>query len=653
MKPAALPCQAAATGAAPVRTVTVTLGTAGHVDHGKTALVKLLTGCDCDTLPEERARGMTIDLGFAVCRLPDGRQVGIVDVPGHERFIHNMVAGASGIDAAILVIAADDGIMPQTLEHFHIVRLLGISAGFVALTKIDLVEPARLAALIPEIRALTAGSFLDGGPIVPVSAKTGAGFDDFYGAVVAAVDRAARREAAGAFRMHVEYAFVKQGIGTIVSGIPRFGTVRVGDSLDLLPDGGLHKVRGLQVYGAEAEAGRAGECIALRLGDLAAADVRRGMVLATPGYCTPTRLVDARLHLMPNLDRPLKPRSPVRFHVGTADVTGHLVFSGAEPPAPGSDRLVQVQLDQPVVAAPGDLFVIRSLSPAHTLGGGPVIAGDTVKLRARREDWVAAVAERERAAGDPAAALAYALQTAGRQPRRSEDLAKSAFLDLDTARARLAEMARAGAAIALPGGRYASAAAADAARAELVAALARRHDAAPLNFGFARKDVFPGLTADRLLTDWALARLTAAGDVRETAAGLALTARAPRLSPAQAGLADALRALFRKAGLCPPNRDEARARLGAAAAEFAAVLQHLLQAGELVALDDKVVLHPEPLDAARRLLLAHLEGHGHIDAATFRDLAHTSRKVAIPLLEYWDRQGLTKRIGDRRTLKGP
>ena len=232
------------------QTISLTVGTAGHIDHGKTSLVKFLTGCDCDTLPEEKARGMTIDLGFATCVLPNNRRVGIVDVPGHERFIHNMVAGATGIDVVMLVVAADDGVMPQTIEHFHIVRLLGITSGMVAVTKIDMVTKERVTDVVEQVKHLVQGSFLEGCPITPVSSKTGDGFDGFYDAFVATVDKTAQRNSSGAFRMHVERSFVLQGIGTVISGIPRSGSVHEGDTLDLLPNGGKKRVRGVQVYGA-------------------------------------------------------------------------------------------------------------------------------------------------------------------------------------------------------------------------------------------------------------------------------------------------------------------------------------------------------------------------------------------------------------------
>ncbi|MBU4198874.1 MAG: selenocysteine-specific translation elongation factor [Verrucomicrobia bacterium] len=633
------------------QTVTLTVGTAGHIDHGKTALVTLLTGCDCDTMPEEKARGMTIDLGFASCRLPDNRRIGIVDVPGHERFIHNMVAGAAGIDIVLLVIAADDGIMPQTLEHFHIVRLLGIASGMVALTKIDLVAPERIDEMTRQIRELVAGSFLEGCPIVPVSPKTGLGFDAFYEAFVAAIDKTVRRDSSGAFRMHVESSFVMPGIGTIVSGIPRCGTVRVGDTLDLLPGAGEKKVRGLQVYGADAAEGKAGECVALRLSDLSHADVKRGMVLATAGYFTPTAIVDAHLQLMPNLVRPLKPRSGIRFHVGTAEVTGYMALPELTPPAPGSEVYVQFQLDKPVVATPGDFFVVRSLSPVQTLGGGNVISQETVKMRRSRGNWVQTVKEREKAYRDPGSALNYALQKGGAVPQHIEDLAKTAGLSLESTREQIQALVQQGQASALPGERYVTAAALTGVGDEFLVMLGRRHDAAPLSMGFAKKDLFRDLKSERLLIDQAIEQLLKSGRITSNAAGFQIPERMPKLSPQQAGLANKIRDIYHKSGFASPRRDELPQLLGAPANMLDPVFDFLAQTGELMALSDKVVLSREHLAESKTKLMEHLTRHGYVETGVFKDILKTTRKYAIPLLEYWDSQGLTRRVGNNRYLK--
>lgn len=636
---------------ATLQTVSITVGTAGHIDHGKTALVKYLTGCDCDTLPEEKARGMTIALGYATCVLPNNRRVGIVDVPGHERFIHNMVAGAAGIDVVMLVVAADDGIMPQTIEHFHIVRLLGVRSGLIAINKIDLVGPERLAEVTAAVRNMVAGSFLDGTPIVPVSSKTGEGFEQFYDVFVATVDRTAQRNAGGAFRLHVERSFVMQGIGTVVSGIARSGVVRVGDEIEVLPAGTKKRVRGVQVFGIDAEEGKAGECIALKLTDTSHDEVSRGMVLATPGYFTPTRFVNAKFYLVPELEKPLRPRTGIRLHVGTSDIPGHMVLPEAKPLRPGSETYVQLQLNEPVVAAPGDFFVVRMLSPALTLGGGNVVSAESAKMRRSKGDWVGGVKEREEAFRDPETALRYALEKAAGRPMPLGELAKNAFVSEDTARETMAAFVKTGVVVDLRNERYVLTSVLKTAQDEVLAVLGRFHDKVPLSMGFARKDVLPELKADRLVLDKVLADMLAAGTIKQTESGLQIPARAPKLAGAQAAVAEKISVLYRRTGFSSPRHDELPQLLGMLESAIKPVFDFLVQTGQLVVISDKVVLHRELLELSRQKLVEHITKNGPLDSGAFKDVLGTSRKYSIPILEYWDAKGLTKRVGNARVLR--
>ena len=634
-----------------LETVALTVGTAGHIDHGKTALVRLLTGCDTDTLPEEKARGMTIDLGYATCRLPNERRVGIVDVPGHERFIRNMVAGATAIDVVLLVVAADDGVMQQTIEHFHIVRLLGIKSGMVAVTKIDLAEEPRIEEVEQQVRALVAGSFLAEAPIVRISSKTGAGFDAFYDTFVAIVDRTARRNTEGPFCLHVERSFLLKGLGAIVSGIPRSGVVRVGDDLELLPAGGIKKVRGLQVFGEDAAAGSAGECVALRLSDLARDDVPRGTVLATPGRFTPARFVDARFHLLPGMVRPLAPRTAVRLHIGTSDAPGHLLLPELTPLAPGGEAYVQIQLARPVVAAPGDFFVVRQLSPVRTLGGGTVVRPDDTKLRRGRGQWTESVEEYEKAFRAPDSAIRYVLSRAGGEPMKGEELARAAMLSKDAARAHLAPLLADGTVTPLDGDRYVLSECVAAATDEISGVLSRLHDERPMTIGFAKKDVLRLLKTPRPVVEKALAELLRSGCVRSADGVLALPGRAPRLSPPQQVLADGIARVFHEAGFATPRRDELPAAIGAPAQVLEPLLGFLIETGTLVAISDKVILHRDRLAESGRIVREHFAGHATLEAGEFKDLLGATRKYAIPLLEYWDARGLTRRVGDARVLR--
>jgi len=631
----------------------LTVGTAGHIDHGKTELVKYLTGCNTDRLPEEKARGMTIDLGFATCELPDQRRVGIVDVPGHERFIHNMVAGAAGIDVVILVVAADDGVMPQTLEHFHIVRLLGVKAGMVVITKTDLVEEERVRDVEAQVRNLVADSFLDGCPIVGFSAKTGAGFDDFYTTFVALVDQMAERDATGPFRMHVERAFVLKGLGTIISGIPQSGRVTLGQKLALLPTEETKSVRGIQVYGKDADEARNGECVALKLGAVSSGDVVRGMVLAEPDYFEPTRFINGKFHLLPELAKPVKPRTAVKVHIGTAQVSGHLVLPDLNPMAPGTSNYVQLQLKRPVVAAPGDLFVVRQLSPVRTIGGGHVICGDQMRMRRSRGDWAAMCAEREAAFQDPRSALRYMIENYGDKPLDVKRLAHMTFLNEETTKEYLEALDQEGTVTSLAGNRYVLTEVVSAARNRITGALTELHDEQSLSLGFPKHDVLRrlGASTDRAVVDKAMDGLLADGDIVENTTGLQLAARAPALSPRQSALAEKILELYESSAFRAPRKDELPLMLGTPAPIINPVFAHLVQIGKLVRIDDKVVLHTACVTASRTAIIDHLASHETLDAGGCKELLDTSRKFAIPILEYWDKQGLTRRVGNGRVLR--
>ncbi len=635
------------------RTITLTVGTAGHIDHGKTELVKYLTGCNTDRLPEEKARGMTIDLGFATCELPDHRRVGVVDVPGHERFIHNMVAGAAGIDVVLLVVAADDGVMPQTHEHFHIVRLLGVTSGMVVITKTDLVDADRIEDVKAQVRDLTADSFLEGCPVVGFSSKTGEGFDEFYSTFVSIVDQTSERDASGPFRMHVERAFTLKGLGTIISGIPQSGRIALGDTLALLPEGTTKRVRGIQVYGQDADQGQNGECVALKLSDISPGDISRGMVLAEPDYYEPTRFINGKFHLLPELTKPIKPRIAVKVHIGTAQVSGHLVLPSLDPMAPGTSSYVQLQLKHPVVAAPGDLFVVRQLSPVRTIGGGHVVCGDHMRMRRSKGDWAAVCAEREAAFREPHSALRYVIDNYGDQPLGVGRLAHMAFLNEDATRQHLVTLTQEGVAVELAGQRFILKEIFDATRSQISGALTALHDEQPLSVGFPKHDLFRllGASADRAVVDKALGSLLEDGTVTQNESGLQLARRTAKLSPRQAALAERILDLYMKSAFRAPRKDELPLMLGTPAPIINPVYEHLTQTGQLVRIADKVVLHADHVSASRETIIAHIETHKTLDAGTCKDLLDTTRKYAIPILEYWDKQGLTRRVGDGRVLR--
>jgi selenocysteine-specific elongation factor len=633
------------------RTITLTVGTAGHIDHGKTELVKFLTGCNTDRLPEEKARGMTIDLGFATCELPDHRKVGIVDVPGHERFIHNMVAGAAGIDVVILVVAADDGVMPQTIEHFHILRLLGVKSGIIVITKTDLVEETRIHEVEAGIRNMVAGSFLEQSPIVGFSAKTGAGFDAFYTTFVETVTQMAERDASGPFRMHVERAFTLQGLGTIVSGIPSSGSINIGDTVVLLPDESKKTVRGIQVYGETAKQGQSGECVALKLSNVSRGDITRGMVLASPDYFESTRFINGKFHLLPELNKPIKPRTAVKVHIGTAQVSGHLVLPELKPMTPGSSNYVQLQLKSPVVAAPGDLFIVRQLSPVRTIGGGHVVCSDHMRMRRSRGSWTDICIEREQAFKKPRTAVQYVIENYGREPLACQKLSHMAFLNEAITREHLDALIDEGIAVSLASNQIVHAETVENGKQQISDALTTLHKQDPLSLGFPKHDLFRLLDANRAVIDKALEILLKDKTITENDAGMQLTARAARLSPRQIPLATRLLEIYEDQAFLAPRKDELPDLLGTPAPIINPIFAHLIQIHKLTMITNKVVLHTNHVLASRETIESYLTTHPTLDAGTCKDLLNTTRKYAIPILEYWDKQGLTKRIGNERVLR--
>jgi selenocysteine-specific elongation factor len=643
-------------------TINVMVGTAGHIDHGKTELVKLLTGCDTDTLREEKERGMTIDLGFAPCILATGERVGVVDVPGHEKFVRNMVAGATGIDMVLLVIAADDGVMPQTREHLALVELLGVKKGLTAVTKIDRVDAERRAAVLGDVRRFLQGTFLAEAPIVGVSPITGEGYGEFYAALNAVVQEVKRRPTAGIFWMPVERVFSVAGYGTVATGIPVRGTVRVGDTLQVLPQATTARVRSLQVYHVDAREGRAGECVALNLTGVEPGNLGRGRVLATPGFLNTGRFVRATLTVLPGLPTGLRDMTRVHFHVGTAEAAGRVALLEPAPPVSGGTVLAEVRLDEPVVTAAGDRYVVRGLSPLTTLGGGLVLEVAEGKVRRSRADVLTDLHEREKALSNPRSWVAYLVERSGAFGLPREDLSPQSLLTLPELEILLKELVEAGKVRLVAGGRVLISRGGLAAAGELLQdRLHAFHQEHPLEAGASRDWLTKetGLSLDVLGVT--VAALAEQGSVAEERGLLRLSDFRVPLSAEQKSLADRLEALFRERLFSTPSLAEAATALGAAEEEVAELGRLLEQQGRLVTLGEKVTLHREALDQARSTLLRHLAEQKEVRAADLRDLLGTSRKYAIALLDYFDRTGLLLRRenvhylrpGGRKNESGP
>jgi selenocysteine-specific elongation factor len=634
----------------------IIVGTAGHIDHGKTALVRALTGVDADRLPEEKRRGITIDLGFAELDLGDVR-VGFVDVPGHERFVKNMLAGAHGLDAVALVIAADEGVMPQTREHFEIVRLLGVRAGLIVITKIDLVDAELLELVRAEAAELVAGSFLARAPLVAVSARTGAGLDELRAQLRATGLGAPARADETVARLPVDRAFTMRGFGAVVTGTLVAGEMAVGEELELLPTGARVRVRGLQVHGRAVERATAGQRTAINLGGIDASEIERGMVLAPAGGLRPTQIIDAQVELLPDAPRALRSRARVRVHLGAAEVLARVqVLAETGALEPGARGFVQLRLEAPTLALPDERFILRAYSPARTIAGGRVLDGFGVKQRGRER--VAAQARlRALAEGDHATRLAIFIAAAGEHGLTRTDLAARTGWRADVLDAALTQTQARGETIDAGGvfvGRETFARLTRAAVAEVAAHHARE----PLQRGLARETLRERVCAHappevfRAVLTHAESEgaLVAERDVVRAAA------HSLALSPADEELRARLEAVYHAARLEALTLDEALARAGdgqTARTHGRKLLQLLLDAGALVRVTNDLFCHRAALDQLVADLRAFAAGHEPerlIDVAAFKELAGVSRKYAIPLLEYLDRARITRRAGDRRLI---
>jgi selenocysteine-specific elongation factor len=632
------------------------LGTAGHIDHGKTSLVKALTGIDCDRLPEEKARGITIDIGFATLDLGDYR-LGIVDVPGHERFIKNMLAGATGIDLAVLVVAADDSVMPQTREHLEILRLLGLRRGLIALTKCDLVDETTREVVELEIRELVQGTFLADAPLIRTSAHTGEGIPELKTAIAAVCRQVEERTGRQWFRMAIDRSFIVQGHGTVVTGSVTSGSVKVGDEVEWQSRGEKVRVRSLQNHDQPVEEVHRGMRAALNLAGVHHEDVVRGQEVATPGYLVPSRVVTVRLHCLADARRPIKHRAPVRFHVGTSEIMGTVSLLDSDAIEPGGWGLAQLFLEQPATASWGQPFVVRGPSATQTLGGGQVLQPVAKKVRRRHLEMLERI---ERLwTGDAeqrALAVAWFGGFGGFTPA---DLVRGANVEPDQAQDLIARLKARGdltEVVISPARRLLLHA--DMVREldeRILQALARLHEQFPLMSSHDRQKVQSQLdyVGDDALVHAAVDRLIArkqlVGDLRR----IARADFKPKLSGNQRKLKDKLVAAYHEARFQPPEPSSFAAQAGGNAASLKDLFELCVAEGNLVHIVEDLYLHSDTEAEMRRLLTEKLTGSPGMTVAEIRDLLGTTRKYAVPLCEYVDRIGLTRREGDLRVLGAP
>ncbi|MFN8589643.1 MAG: selenocysteine-specific translation elongation factor [Candidatus Eisenbacteria bacterium] len=619
------------------------VGTAGHIDHGKTALVRRLTGVNTDRLPEERKRGISIDLGFAPLVTPAGVRVGLVDVPGHERFVKNMLAGVGGVDAVLLVIAADEGVMPQTREHLAIVQLLQVRRGVIVLTKRDLVDDDWAAMVARDARELVRGTGLADAPIVECSAVTGAGCDALLATLDAQLAGLAERAGGEPARLPVDRVFTVEGFGTVVTGTLWRGRIATGDTLQLMPGGHDVRVRRVQVHGATVDAALAGQRTAVALHGIEKADVARGDWLVAAGSPGASRVLDVRFELLADAAREFRSESRVRFHLGASELLGRLVLLEGRTLAPGASALAQLRLESAAVAARGDRFVIRSWSPSRTIGGGVVIepAG---QRRRRAPAALAQLALHE--SGSLEARLLEKLAAAARLQSTAQ-LASAVGESEAASATALAALAAAGELVASGAGRWCALARWNEARERIVRAVADYADAHPARFGVMKGELKSGLKSalDAALFDAAFAALVADATLEQQGERVRPAGR-PWEPPAQAlAQLEQLERLLEADGYLVPENAQWQATLGAAGPEVASLGYFL---GRLVRVSTELTYTRGQVERLRAGMNEWFAAHEALTVGDLRGFTGASRKYAVPLLEFADRTGWTVRVGDER-----
>jgi selenocysteine-specific elongation factor len=628
----------------------VVVGTAGHIDHGKTSLVKALTGIDTDRLPEEKARGITIDLGFAFLEEPGGLTIEIVDVPGHERFVKNMLAGVGGIDLAMLVIAADEGVMPQTREHLAICSLLHIKAGLIALTKADLVEPDWLELVREDVAGAVRDTFLAGAPILPVSAKTGQGLDDLRAALRALADLVPQRGTDQLPRLPIDRVFTVKGFGTVVTGTLAAGALGVDERVEVYPRKTEAKIRGLQTHGHPVTSARAGQRTAVNLQGLERAAIARGDVVGLPGTLVPSLLVDGTLELLKDAPRPLRSRARVRFHVGTSEIMARALLLDRTELEPGETSFARLRLEAPLVARPGDRFVVRSYSPVVTIGGGTLLDVDPPRFKRKGPALVAHLTLLQ--TGNPEAVLEEHVRHVGAAGVRLGTLAGRVPFGPAHLRGLLDALQAAGRVIAVDRDWFIHPDSFARLRTLVVEALAAFHHASPLKPGMSREELRSRAgAADERVFAFLLSSLGVDGTVKTERDKVRLASHEVRLSPEQQRIIDRLEEDFLRAEAAPPSAEEAMGRAGLGGDEEHELFQVLVQAGKLVRVKESLFFHARALDTIQAKLVALLRERKEIGPADIKDLLGISRKYAIPLLEFFDQRRVTARVGERRILR--
>jgi selenocysteine-specific elongation factor len=632
----------------------IILGTAGHIDHGKTSLVRAATGINTDRLKEEQKRGITIELGFAHVTLPSGQILSVVDVPGHEKFVKNMVAGSTGIDIVTMVIAADEGVMPQTREHMEICSLLGIQKGLVALTKTDLADPEWMELVIEDIRAFSQGTFLEGAPVVPVSSVKKKGIGNFLKTLDTLCKDVRPRSSAGPFRLPIDRVFTMKGFGAVVTGTLISGQVRVGDPVMLYPSGVKSKVRGIQAQNQSVESAEAGMRTAVNFQGLKKSAINRGETLSSPGALVNSHMLDVMLEYLSANRKPLKNRTLIRFHAGTREVMGRVILLDKDELAPGEKTAAQLRLESPVALVKDDRFVIRSYSPAKTVGGGVILnpaASKHKRFKPGLAESIEALSRKE-----PGEIAAHHSEMSGNNGVSFDELKVMTNLT-EKPLSKILSSLMSENVLALSDREnrvYVHAGTLESLQNKIRRHLSRYHEQNPLKTGPAREELktqFPG--AHGKLVHMAVNRLEKRGDIVSEEETVRLSGHHILLGTDQKALRKDILDAYKTSGLTPPYFKDLCQKLEVDRAMAADVLRLLIDEGLIVKIKEDLYFHHEPFDRFKEKLIDFLSSRPEISTPEIKELAGVSRKYLIPLIEYLDSKNVTIRVGDARRLRNP
>ncbi|MGD2098978.1 MAG: selenocysteine-specific translation elongation factor [Desulfobacterales bacterium] len=631
----------------------IILGTAGHIDHGKTSLIKAISGTDTDRLKEEKERGITIELGFAALDLPSGQHLGIVDVPGHEKFVKNMVAGATGIDIVVMVIAADEGVMPQTREHMEICTLLGVEYGLVAVTKIDMVDEEWLELALEDIRDFVKGTFLEDVPVATVSSKTREGIPEFINILDELAAKIPDRPPSDLFRLPIDRVFTMKGFGTVITGTLISGQIRVGESIMIYPSKITSKVRGIQVHNQSSDHASAGMRTAINFQGLEREAISRGEVLSKPGSLAASYMVDASLHYLASNKKPLKNRRRVRFHTGTSEVLGNIILLDREELAPDEATPVQLRLDAPVALVKDDRFVIRSYSPVYTIGGGKVLNPIPPKHKRFKPDVVDGLKALEHQA--PEAIIVFQVEAAGYQGVSFAHLKMMTNLPDKQLEKILQNLLSQKTLIQVDKENrvYIHSNGFEALKDQIRHQLGNYHRANPLKAGMSKEELktkFPTLPKSKLF-NLAFNQMTKEETIAQEKNIIRLASHAVSLGGKQADVKDKILKTYRQAGLQPPYFKELAKSLESDVNHAKAVLMHLVAEGAIVKVKEDLFFHTKAIKDLKLKLTKFLEAQGEITTPQFKEMTGVSRKFVIPLAEYFDSTSVTLRVGDVRKLR--